>query len=111
MPPFALTLSPGLRHDLLLVVECTFFTLSQPVLSCGGLRAWQISRGRLLVSEFAPPPVTFRPALSLAAHRVRHGLIFLQSPLFGLVVMAGTFGVLVQNQRTVEVQYGLAGFR
>jgi hypothetical protein len=110
MPHFALTLSPELRRGLLLVVECTFFTfVAVSFVVVAAYTAWQVSRRRLLAPEFAPPPIDFRPALSawlLIACVL--GLIFLQSPLFGLVVMAGTLGVLLQNQRTVEVQYGFS---
>ena len=110
MPLFALTLSPELRLDLLNGVKGTFVAFV--LVSFIGVAAYtarQIARRRLLAAEFAPPRIEFQPALSawMFAACVM-GLILVQSGLFALVVMVGTLGVLVQNRRTVEVQYGFS---
>jgi membrane protease YdiL (CAAX protease family) len=108
MSHFALTLSPHLRHDLLSVVKgafLAFVTISFIVVA--GYTAWQISKRRLLAPEYAPLPLTFNPAVSgwlLIACIL--GLIYLQSTLFPLVVLAGTAAVVVQNRRSAELQYG-----
>ena len=105
---FALTLSPDLRRDLLGVVKGTFLAfVAISFVIVAGYTAWQISRRRLLAPEFAPVPLIFRPALSgwLLIVCVL-GLIYLQSPYFPLVVLAGTAAVVVQNRRTAEIQYG-----
>jgi uncharacterized protein len=109
MPHFALTLSPALRHDLLSVVEGTFIAfvvISFVVVAAYTAR--QIAKRQLLAPEFAPLPIAFQPALSAwALIACVLGLILLGSPLFSLVVMVGTFAVIMQNRRTAEIQYGL----
>jgi membrane protease YdiL (CAAX protease family) len=108
MPLFALTLSPELRLELLDGVKGTFvaFVLVSFVL-VAAYTARQIARRKLLLPGYAPPPIVFQPASSAWIFvACVLGLIFVQSGLFALVVMVGTLGVLIQNRRTVEVQYG-----
>lgn len=108
MLPFALTLSPDLRHGLFSVVQASFvaFVLVSFVV-VAGYTARQVARRRLLAPEYAPLPLVFQPALSgwlLIACIL--GLIYLQSIFFSLVVLAGTAAIIVQNRRTAEIQYG-----
>jgi membrane protease YdiL (CAAX protease family) len=108
MSLFALTLSPGLRHDLFVVVQATFvvFVVTSFVV-VAGYTAWKLAKGRLFAPEFAPPPIHFQPPVSAwLLIGIVLGLIFLNSPLFSLVIMVATFGVIVQNHRTAEQQYG-----
>ncbi len=108
MPLFALTLPPALHHELLTLVKVTFIAFV--VLSfiiVAAYTARQIARGRLFAPEFAPVPVAFQPALSgWALIGCTLGLIILQSLYFPLVVMVGVGAVVLQNRRTVEIQFG-----
>lgn len=108
MSLFALTLSPDLRHELLGIVQAVFvaFVVSSFII-VAGYTARQIARRRLLAPEFAPLPLIFEPTASgwLLIGCVL-ALIYLQSMLFSLVVLAGTVAVVVQNRRPAEIQYG-----
>lgn len=108
MPLFALTLSPGLRHGLLSGVEATFIifvVLSFVVVAAYTAR--QIARERLFAPEFSPVPVVFHPPLSgWVLIGCTLGLVILQSLYYPLVIMIGTGAVLLQNRRTVEIQFG-----
>jgi len=108
MSLFALTLAPDLRRDLFAVVEASFvaFVVISFVI-VAGYTAWQVSRRRLLTPEFAPFPLVLQPPLSgwlLIACIL--GLIYLQSMLFSIVVLAATAAVVAQNRRSAESQYG-----
>jgi membrane protease YdiL (CAAX protease family) len=70
--------------------------------------AVQIWRGRLLTMERSPMPFMMRPppvgwvyVLSVLS------LIYLQSPLYAVVVLAGVAGIMTENRTTVGQQFGL----
>ncbi len=108
MPLFALTLSPGLRQSLLDAVKDTFVAfVVVSFVGVAGYAARQVARRRLLAAEFAPLPITFKPVITAwVLVSIVLALIFLGSPLFSLVIMVLTFGVVAQNHQTAETQYG-----
>jgi membrane protease YdiL (CAAX protease family) len=109
MSLFAFSLSPDLRHDLLGVVEGTFIAfVVVSFVVVAGYTAWQMSRRRLLVPEYAPLPVKIQPAVSgwlLIASTLC--LVLLHSILFYSLVAISAAVVVMQNRRNAEVQFGL----
>src|ERR1700761_7772012 len=105
---FALTMAPEVRRVLFTVVKVTFLIfVTGSFIGVAAYTARQIARHRLLAPEFAPLPITFKPVVSAwVLVAIVLALIFLNSPLFSLVIMILTFGVVLQNGRTAEIQYG-----
>jgi len=105
---FALTLEPEVRRVLFTFVKVTFLIfVTGSFIGVAAYAARQIARRRLLAPEFAPLPIRFQPAITAwVLVAIVLVLIFLNSPLFSLVIMVLTFGVVAQNGRTAEVQYG-----
>jgi hypothetical protein len=108
MTLFALTLSPAVRAELLSFVQGLFILFVLVSFICvAGYTAKQIRAGRFFTSENAPLPLGM-PAMSgwfFVLSVV--GLIYLQSPLYAIIVLVGTAGVLAENRRTAQAQFGL----
>jgi membrane protease YdiL (CAAX protease family) len=101
-------LPPGVSAFLLTFVEAFFIIFV--VISFVGVSVYAARRmaaGKLICPENAPLPLAIQPRSSAWIFAICvMGLIVVQSKLFPLVVMVGTACALIQNQRTVEVQFG-----
>jgi membrane protease YdiL (CAAX protease family) len=108
MPRFALTLSPAVSGALLTFVEALFIFFVVGSFVCVAVySARKIAARKLLASGNAPLPLTMEPRITgwLFAVCVM-GFIFLQSPFFPFFVIVGAVVVVLQNQRTTDVQFG-----
>jgi len=109
MASFALVLSPVSREEMLVFVQSLLLLFVLGSFVCVAVyTARQVRRGRLLTLERSPVPFMMRPpmvgwvyVLSVLA------LIYLQSPLYALVVLAGVAGIMMENRTTVGEQFGL----
>jgi len=108
MTLFALTLSHEMRADLLSLVKGLFiFFVLVSFICVAGYTAKQLRAGRLFMRENAPLPLGM-PALSGWFFIISVvGLIYLQSPLYAIIVLVGLAGVLAENKRTAQTQFGL----
>ena len=107
MTPFALTLSPLLRAELLSFVQGLFILFVLVSFVCvAAYAAKQIRAGRLFTSENSPLPVVMLPMPGWFFVISVVGLIYLQSPLYAIIVLVGIAGMLAENQRTARTQFG-----
>ena len=105
--PFALTLSPDLRLELLTTVEATFILFVLVSFVCVSVyTAKQLRAGRFFPPESAPLPLHIQetPAWVYVACVV--GLIYLQSALYAIVVVIGIAGAVLECGTTVRTQFG-----
>jgi membrane protease YdiL (CAAX protease family) len=108
MTLFALTLSHEMRADLLSLVKGLFIVFVFVSFICvTGYGAKQIRAGRLFASENAPLPLIMPPMSGWFFVISVVGLIYLQSALYAIIVLVGTAGVVVENRRTAQAQFGL----
>jgi membrane protease YdiL (CAAX protease family) len=113
MPLFALTLSPALRAELYSVVKILFIVfIVGSFINVAIYLAAQLRARSLFARETAPLPLTMQPPLAgwLFILCVV-GLIYLQSFWFPLIVMFGVGAAVLQNQRTLETQFGFDRMR
>lgn len=113
MPIFAFTLSLETSRVLYSVVKILFlFFIVVSFIYVAIYVAKRVRAGKFFTSETAPLPLEMQPAVSgwLFIFCVI-GLIYLQSILFPLVIMMGMIGIVVQNQRTLDVQFGFDRLR
>jgi membrane protease YdiL (CAAX protease family) len=108
MSDLSFTLPPGVSAFLLTFVEALFIIFVVVSFVCVAVyTARKMAAGKLISPENAPLPLAIQPPASAWIFAICvMGLIVLQSKFFPLVVMVGTAGALIQNQRTVEVQFG-----
>jgi len=107
MTLFALTLSHEVRAELLSFVQGLFILFVLVSFICvAAYAAKQIRARSLFTSENAPLPLVMqsRPGWVFVVSVV--GLIYLQSPLYAIVVLVGTAGALAENRRTASAQFG-----
>ena len=108
MTLFALMLSPEVRAKLLSVVQGLFiFFVLISFICVAAYTARQLRTGRLFSSENAPLPLAMRPMAGWLFVSSVVGLIYLQSPLYALVVLVGIAVALMENGRTARAQFGL----
>lgn len=108
MSVFALTLSHAVRADLLSSVQGLFiFFVLVSFVCVAGYTAKQIRTGTLFTSENAPPPLVMQPVAGWLFVLCVVGLIYLQSVLYAILVLVGMAGVLAENRRTAQAQFGL----
>jgi membrane protease YdiL (CAAX protease family) len=108
MTLFALTLSPAVRAELLSFVQGLFILFVLISFICvAGYAARQIRAGRLFTSENAPLSLVMPSMAGWFFVVSVVGLIYLQSPLYVIIVLVGTAGALAENGRTAWTQFGL----
>src|ERR1700761_3184599 len=108
MTAFALIIEPPLRNALMAGVEAAFITFVLVAflsVAIYALREWRL--GRLVGGRNAPLPIAMPSLRGWTLVAAVLALIYLQSPLYAFVVIAGTIGVLIENQRSIRDQYGL----
>lgn len=108
MSMFAFTLSPETSRVLYSIVKLLFiFFIVGSFICVASYAAIRVRARQFFTRETAPLSLTMQPAPAgwLFACCVL-GLIYLQSILFPLVIMMGVISVVVQNQRTLDVQFG-----
>jgi membrane protease YdiL (CAAX protease family) len=107
MTLFALTLSPDVRTELSSFVQGLFILFVLVSFLCVAVyTARQIRMGRLLRSEQRPPSLRIQPVAGWLFIICVVGLIYLQSPLYAIVVIVGVAGALAETGRTARVQFG-----
>jgi uncharacterized protein len=108
MTLFALTLSHALRAELLSFVQGLFiFFVLVSFICVAGYAVKQIRAGRLFPGENAPLPLAMQPAMGWSFVVCVIGLIYLQLPLYAIVVLVGMAVALAETGRTVRTQFGL----
>ena len=108
MTLFAFTLSHTMRADAELFVQGLFILFVLVSFICvAGYAAKQIRAGRLFTSENTPLPIAMQSMAGWFFVISVVGLIYLQSPLYAIIVLVGTAGMLVENRRTARMQFGL----
>ncbi|HEV3272082.1 MAG TPA: type II CAAX endopeptidase family protein [Candidatus Methylacidiphilales bacterium] len=107
MTPFALTLSHVARERLQNFVEVFFILFVLVTFVCvASYTVKQLRTGRLFRSEGGPPRLAMRPLLGWLFVVSVVGLVYLQSPLYAMVVLFGIAVALAQSRRTVTSQFG-----
>jgi membrane protease YdiL (CAAX protease family) len=107
MTPFALTLPHEVRVELLTVVEMTYIVFVLVSFVCvAAYTARQMRQGRVFARENAPLPLIMQAPAGWVFVACVVGLIYLQSPLYAIVVMAGIAGAVVENGSTIRAQFG-----
>ena len=108
MSLFALTLAPETRAVLYSVVKGLFiFFIAVSFINVAVYTVAQIRTGRLFSRETAPLPLVMQPqATGWLFTLCVVGLIWMQSILFPIMVMFGIGVALLQNQRSLEMQFG-----
>ena len=107
MTLFALTLSPAVRAELLSFVQGLFILFVLFSFICvASYAAKQIRAGKLFTSEDVPLPIAMQSTSGWVFVACVVGLIYLQSPLYVVVVLVGIMVVLAENRRTVGMQFG-----
>jgi membrane protease YdiL (CAAX protease family) len=105
--PFALTLSPDLRLELLTTVEATFILFVLVSFVCvSAYTAKQLRRGRFFPPESAPLPLVIQEMPGWVFVVCVVGLIYLQSRLYAIVVMIGVAGAVLECGTTLRTQFG-----
>lgn len=108
MTPFALTLHPAMRSNLLSFIYGVFVVfIVGSFVSVAAYTARQIRDGKLINTSNAP--------LSLAMSHLAGwffvvsviDLIFLEPGLYTILVLLGTMWVLIENGRSASMQFGL----
>jgi membrane protease YdiL (CAAX protease family) len=108
MPLFAFTLPHDLREELLNGVKWTFVSFMFVSFICVAVyTAKQVRTGRIFSKESEPLPLGMTALSGWIFIASVVGLIYLQSPLYAIVVLVGTAGVLAENRRTAVRQFGL----
>jgi membrane protease YdiL (CAAX protease family) len=108
MPLFALTLSRDLREELQNGVRGLFILFILVSFVCVAFyTAKQIRTGRLFGKETEPLSLGMTALSGWIFIASVVGLIYLQSPLYAIVVLVGTAGVLAENRRSSMRQFGL----
>ena len=107
MTVFALTLPPDVRAELISVVQGLFIFFVLVSFICVAVyTARQIRSRRLLAGENTPPPMVIHPMAGWFFIISVVGLIYLQSPLYAIVVIVGIAGALAETGRSARVQFG-----
>jgi uncharacterized protein len=107
MTLFALTLSHEVRAELLGFVQGLFILFVLVSFICvAAYSAKQIRAGRLFPDENAPRRLIMQPVAGWLFIVCVVGLIYLQSALYALVVLAGIALALMENRSTVWTQFG-----
>jgi len=108
MTPSLVTLSDAVRANLLIGVYVTFWIFVPVSFACVCNYALKQFRAGTLVDGLnAPLPFAISAVTGWSFVVMVLGLIFLQSPLYLLVVMVGAFGLLVETGRSANAQFGL----
>jgi uncharacterized protein len=108
MPLFALTLSHEMRAELEGFVEFCFILFVLVSFVCvAAYTVKQIRTGKLFTGENVPFPIVMQSASGWVFVACVVGLIYLQSPLYAIVVLVGITVVLAENRRTIRTQFGL----
>jgi membrane protease YdiL (CAAX protease family) len=108
MIPFAVTLTPAERVNLLTVILGLFWLYVPLSFICvTRYIAKQIDQGRFINTASAPMPFAVSGLTGSFFALIVIQMIFLQSPLFILLVLAGTMGLLMETGRTAAGQFGL----
>ena len=108
MPQFALMLAPDARKELLTAGDGIFIFFMLVSFFCVAFyTAKQIRAGRLFSKEAEPLPLGMTALSGWIFIISVVGLIYVQSPLYAIVVLVGTAGVLAENKRTSLRQFGL----
>lgn len=109
MAQFALTLSPDVRGGLLSFVQTLFLLFVLVSFLCvAAYTARQLRLGQFLTLERSPIPFMMRPPLAGWIYILSVlALIYLQSVLYALVVLAGVTSLMLENRATAVEQFGL----
>jgi membrane protease YdiL (CAAX protease family) len=108
MTLFAFTIAPDLRAELLSLIQGLFILFVLVSFICvAGYTARQIRARRLFTSENLPLPFVMQPPAGWFFVVSVVGLIYLQSPLYAILVLVGVGGMLLENGRTARRQFGL----
>jgi membrane protease YdiL (CAAX protease family) len=113
MSIFAFTLPLEMQKVLFTIVKVlfVFFILTSFVYVAIHV-AKQARRGRMFTTETAPLPLIMQPPpMGWLFIFCVLGLVYLQSILFPVVIMIGLVAIVVQNQRTLDVQFGFDRLR
>jgi membrane protease YdiL (CAAX protease family) len=108
MTLFAFTLSPDARAGLQSLVQGLFILCVLISFVCvAAYTARQIRAGQLFTSANAPLPLVMQPMPGWFFVISVVGLIYLQSVLYGIIVLVGIAGMLAENRRSALMQFGL----
>jgi membrane protease YdiL (CAAX protease family) len=109
MIPFDAALSSSARADLLILIQVIFWIYVPVSFICvASYAAKQARAGELIDGKNAPLPFAISAPIGWGFIVCVLGFIFLQSPIYVILVLAGIAGLLIENGRTAEQQFGLA---
>jgi membrane protease YdiL (CAAX protease family) len=107
MTPLTLTLHPTMRSDILSAIYGIFFLfIIGSFITVAVYTARQIRTGRLINNGNAPLALTMPHLAGWFFVISVIDLIFLEPSLYILLVLIGTVGVLLENGRTAQTQFG-----
>jgi membrane protease YdiL (CAAX protease family) len=105
---FAFTLQQATRVELISFVQALFIAFVVISFVCvAGYTTRQLWARRLVSNENTPPPLVMLHGAGWFYVASVIGLVYLQSPLYAILVVMGIIGVLVENGRTAWEQFGL----
>jgi membrane protease YdiL (CAAX protease family) len=113
MPMFAFTMPLEVHRVLFTIVKVLLVSFMVGSFIYVAIYVAKRARARqLFPAEAAPLPIVMQPAVSgwLFALCVL-GLIYLRSILYPLVIFVGLIGIVIQNQRTLDAQFGFDRLR
>src|ERR1700677_249788 len=109
MSLFAFVLSPPLRSQLLELVQGAFVILvAISFVYVAFYATRQFQNGKLVSNAHAPLPIEMPPLAGWLFISSVLLLVFLEPPLYMMLVMIVTVGVLAENQRTAAQQFGFS---
>ncbi len=102
------TLAPATRTSLLIFIEVIFWIYVPISFICVARYATrQFQAGQLINGKNAPLPFTVSGPIGWGFIVCILGFIFLQSAFYIILLMVGISGLLIENGRTAEEQFGL----
>jgi membrane protease YdiL (CAAX protease family) len=112
MTHFALTLQEPMRTQLLVVVQAVFITfVFFSFIFVAGYFALQLKSGRLINGPDSPRSLPMPPLAGWFFVISVVAMIYLQSPLYAILVVVGIWGALIENRRSGREQFGIDRLR